>query len=56
MHWAGRAAGRVRRVEPDLVASSRLAVKFQAELFQPFDDVPVAEPRQRTHQVATMSG
>ena len=39
-----------------LMDACGLAVELQAELLEPPDDVAVLEARQRTHQVATISG
>ena len=43
-------------IEPNLMLAGCLAVELQAELLRTPDDVPIAKARQRTHQVATISG
>ena len=45
-----------RGVEPDFMRTCGLAMELQAQLLQPLDNVSIAEARQRTHQVATISG
>ena len=45
-----------RGVEPDFMRACGLAMELQAQLLQPLDNVSIAEARQRTHQVATISG
>lgn len=43
-------------VEPQLVAAGRLPVKFEAELLQALDDLPVAKAGQAPHQPLTIIG
>ena len=54
--WLGMVVYRFSAALNQISRARSLAVELQAELLEPPDDVAVLEARQRTHQVATISG